>query len=53
MYYFKCPFSGVGVWEGTQIDEMPNFRVRNDDVWVCSFPRSGKYTEVFLSKKQK
>ena len=29
------------MWEGTQVEEMPTFKVRDDDVWVCSFPRSG------------
>ena len=36
---------GVAMWDGAEIEDIPMFKVRSDDVWVCSFPRSGIYTE--------
>ena len=27
---------------GAEVEALPNFTVRDDDVWVCSWPRSGK-----------
>ena len=27
---------------GAEIDDLPKFKVRDDDIWVCSWPRSGK-----------
>lgn len=34
-------YKGVGIWEGAEMEDIPQFKVRDDDVWVCSFPRSG------------
>ena len=32
-----------------EIDEIQKFEMRDDDIWVCSFPRSGKGLSVCLS----
>ena len=32
-----------------EIDEIQKFEMRDDDIWVCSFPRSGKHLSVCLS----
>lgn len=29
------------MWDCAEIKDIPSFKVRSDDVWVCSFPRSG------------
>lgn len=33
------------------IDVIENFEVRDDDIWVCSFPKTGKSTEIIHSTK--
>ena len=34
---------GIGVLAGAEVDDLPEFKVRDDDVWVCSWPRSGEF----------
>ena len=34
--------SGIGVMVGAEVEDLPQFKVRDDDVWVCSWPRSGE-----------
>ena len=37
---------------GAEIDDLPEFKVREDDVWVCSWPRSGKSIRRLLIPDQ-
>ena len=34
--------AGIGVMVGAEVEDLPQFKVRDDDVWVCSWPRSGE-----------
>lgn len=34
-------YKGVAILVGAEIDDLPKFQVRDDDIWVCSWPRSG------------
>ena len=44
----KC-IVGVGIWAGAEMEDIPRFEVREDDVWVCSFPRSGKILSLWCN----
>lgn len=40
-------YRGVWMWDNSQPELFPAFEGRPSDIWVCSFPRSGKVI-VFL-----
>lgn len=42
---------GVWMWENSQPELFPEFRTRDSDVWVCSFPRSGRSVWQSVIKK--
>jgi hypothetical protein len=37
-------FKGVWMWDNSQPELFTSFKGRPSDVWVCSFPRSGKFS---------
>ena len=41
-------YKGMCILVGTEIEDFSSFKCRDDDVWVCSFPRSGKYCFMSL-----
>ena len=39
-------YNGAYMWDCAEIEQFPSFKCRDDDVWVCSFPRSGKSSTI-------
>ena len=34
-------YKGIYTFDCTELEDFASFKCRDDDVWVCSFPRSG------------
>ena len=43
-------YKGVVLLEN-EIEEIEKMEIKDDDIWVCSYPRSGKDLHVWVSQE--